>query len=49
MKGSPEFEGAEAVFCSPLVRAIETAKQLTDLPLILDDRIIERTIGVFDG
>ena len=37
------------VFCSPLDRAIETAKYATKNKMIIDDRIIERSFGSLEG
>lgn len=34
---------------SPLSRAIETAKIITDLDIIIDKRIIERSVGSLEG
>ena len=39
----------DLVFCSPLDRTINTAKIITDHELILDDRLIERNNGIFEG
>ncbi len=39
----------DIVFCSPLKRAIETAKIITDHKLIIDDRLIERNNGKIEG
>ncbi len=37
------------VFSSPLQRTMQTAKIITDCPIIADDRIIERSNGDLDG
>ena len=39
----------DKVFCSPLDRTISTAKIITDHEIILDDRLIERNNGIFEG
>ena len=39
----------DLVFCSPLDRTISTAKIITDHELIIDDRLIERNNGIFEG
>lgn len=39
----------DIVYSSPLKRAIQTAKIITDKELILDDRIIERNNGLLEG
>ena len=36
-------------FSSPLKRAIETAKIITDIEPIIDERLIERKMGEFEG
>ena len=40
---------ADAYFCSPLKRTVQTITAFTDKKYILDDRIVERTMGDFDG
>lgn len=37
------------VICSPLKRAIQTAKIVTNNEIIIDDRIIERSFGKIEG
>lgn len=37
------------VFCSPLTRAIQTAKYVTSNKMIIDERIIERSFGSLEG
>ena len=49
LKGNPEILGAEAVYCSPLKRAKETAGLLSDQPAIIDERLTERSLGIFEG
>ena len=49
LKGSVFLRGADAVYASPLKRAVATAAALTDLPVILDERLTERSLGDFDG
>lgn len=39
----------DKIYVSPLKRAIETAKIVTDSKLIIDDRIIERSFGKLEG
>ena len=39
----------EKVFCSPLKRALETAKVIYDGKIIIDDRIKERNNGELEG
>lgn len=39
----------DKVFVSPLVRAIDTAKELTDHPLTKDTRLMEQNFGLFEG
>lgn len=44
--------GADILFCSPILRAKETAEiisQATGLPVISDDRLWEVQMGVFNG
>ena len=45
----PLFENIDLVYCSPLKRAIQTTQFITDHPYMIDERITERTMGVFDG
>ena len=49
LKKYPLLKDADAVFCSPLKRAIQTAELFTNQPLIIDERLQERTMGDFDG
>ena len=42
-------KGIDVVISSPLIRAQQTAKCITDKELILDDRIIERSNGDLEG
>lgn len=39
----------DVVFSSPLSRALETAKIITDHEIIIDDRLIERANGTLEG
>ena len=39
----------DLVFSSPLKRAIQTAKIVTDLDIIIDNRLIERNFGKLEG
>ncbi len=44
--------GLDAIFSSPLRRAVETAEAVaavTGLPVITDDRLVERDFGKFEG
>ncbi|MFV0342361.1 MAG: histidine phosphatase family protein [Anaerocolumna sp.] len=43
------FYGVDAYFSSDLMRAQKTAKHFADKPIILDERIRERSLGDFDG
>ena len=49
LQGHPAILGADALFSSPLLRAIETAKEFYDGEIFVDDRLTERTLGAFDG
>ena len=50
LKGNEMIRGADAVFCSPLKRAADTAAAFADPKTIIRDaRITERTLGDFDG
>ncbi len=42
---------AEVIYCSPLLRAKHTCEivNVNNLPVIYDDRLKERTMGVLDG
>lgn len=39
----------DRVICSPLCRAVDTAKELSDLPFQLDNRLKEQNFGLFEG
>lgn len=39
----------DVVISSPLTRAIQTAKKVTNQEVLLDDRIIERSFGLLEG
>lgn len=39
----------DVVITSPLVRAIETANEITDIEMITDERIIERSNGELES
>lgn len=39
----------DRVYCSPLIRARETAELITDAPLIRDERLIEMDYGPYEG
>ncbi|MBQ6575674.1 MAG: histidine phosphatase family protein, partial [Lachnospiraceae bacterium] len=41
--------GADVIVCSPLLRTRQTAAEFADREITIDDRIIERTLGDFDG
>lgn len=49
LKGNPFIEGADTVYVSGLRRALETAETITDKKLIIDHRIVERSLGDFEG
>ena len=49
LRGNAAVAGADAVFCSPLRRTVETAAAFTSRGLILDERITERSLGDFEG
>ncbi len=49
LKNDPAVSGADALYSSPLKRARETAESFWDKEIIFDDRLVERTLGVFDG
>lgn len=44
----PELRGVSAVFCSPLIRAIETAQPLCPSPIVVKG-LEEQDMGVWDG
>lgn len=39
----------DKVICSPLIRAVDTAKELTDQTLYTDERLMEQNFGLFEG
>lgn len=39
----------DKVFCSPLTRAKQTCEIISSLPYVIDNRIIERNFGEFEG
>lgn len=42
----------DVIICSPLIRAKETADIINEgrnLPMIIDDRLIERNLGIYEG
>lgn len=49
LRGNPSIAEAEAFFCSPLKRTLQTIAAFTDNEYIVDNRIQERTMGDFDG
>lgn len=49
LKDHPAVADADAVYSSPLKRAVETAGQFSVREIIIDDRLTERTMGDFDG
>ncbi|WP_026512639.1 histidine phosphatase family protein [Butyrivibrio sp. NC2007] len=49
LNGSPIFENVNKYYCSPLKRAVKTARAFTDAELVIDDRIMERSLGDFEG
>ena len=44
-----DSSGYDAIFCSPLNRAVETARCLSIPEYIKDSRIVERDFGAFEG
>lgn len=49
LKGSAAVSGADAIFCSPLKRALDTAKGFAGREITVDPRLAERSMGVFEG
>ncbi len=49
VKNSKAAEGADAYFCSDLKRAVDTAHLITDRDFIIDKRLRERSLGIFEG
>ena len=49
LKENRALPGADAVFSSPLRRAADTAAAFADRPVIYDARIVERSLGDFEG
>lgn len=49
LKGNSHVTGADAIFSSPLKRAVDTAYEFADREIICDARIIERSLGDFEG
>ena len=47
--GNPLLENIDAWYSSNLVRAIETARTITDRDIIVDRRLQERSLGEFEG
>ena len=43
------FENADAVYCSDLKRAVDTAALLSDIKPVIDKRLRERSLGDFEG
>ena len=43
------LDGVDIYYCSPLKRAVQTAKAFLDTELIIDERIQERSLGDFEG
>ncbi len=39
----------DRVICSPLIRAVDTVKELTDQPFDIDNRLMEQNFGLFEG
>lgn len=49
---SAKGKGIEVILCSPLLRARQTAKAVSDaigVPVQLDERLIELDFGIFEG
>ena len=49
LQNHPAILGADALYSSPLIRAIETAKEFYHGEIFVDERLTERTLGAFDG
>jgi broad specificity phosphatase PhoE len=49
LRGCAAVSGADAIFSSPLRRALDTAAAFADREVITDARLTERTLGDFDG
>ncbi len=49
LRSDAMLENVDRYYCSPLKRAIQTAKAFTDHELIIDKRIMERSLGDFEG
>ncbi len=49
LRGNPIFDDAEAFYVSDLTRALRTAQEITDRELIIDKRLRERSLGIFEG
>lgn len=49
LQNHPAIKNADALYSSPLVRAIETAKAFYNGEVFTDERLTERTLGAFDG
>ena len=47
--GNPLLENIDAWYSSNLVRAIETARTITDRDILIDRRLQERSLGEFEG
>lgn len=48
-KGGLDGIAIDAVYSSPLSRAVETAEIMTDRTPICDERLTEREFGIYDG
>ena len=49
LKGCEAVTGADVLFSSPLKRARETASCFADREILIDERITERSLGVFEN
>lgn len=49
VKEEIEKYNIEYIISSPLKRAVQTASLVCDKPIFLDDRLIERNLGLFEG
>lgn len=49
LKGSPLLKNTDAVYCSDLKRAVDTAALLSDIKPVIDKRLRERSLGDFEG
>ncbi len=48
LRGNQALEGIDHYFVSPLLRAKQTVEIITDQPYSIDERLSERSLGVFE-